>query len=91
MLKNSDNTTLKKQKLYEKSLYEPYFEKDNCGMGFVASIKNEKSNKIVQQGIQVLIGLEPPVPRGTSVFKTGALNRSAISPLQRCDFFVLFQ
>ena len=58
MLKNSDNTTLKKQKLYEKSLYEPYFEKDNCGMGFVASIKNEKSNKIVQQGIQVLIGLE---------------------------------
>lgn len=58
MLKNSDNTTLKKQKLYEKALYEPYFEKDNCGMGFVSSIKNEKSNKIVQQGIQVLIGLE---------------------------------
>ena len=33
-------------------------------------------------------GFEPPVPRGTSVFKTGALNRSAISPLQRCETFI---
>ena len=26
-------------------------------------------------------GFEPPVPRSTPVFKTGALNRSAILPL----------
>tara|TARA_B110000046_G_scaffold66152_1_gene73989 strand:+ start:1566 stop:1703 length:138 start_codon:yes stop_codon:yes gene_type:complete len=28
-------------------------------------------------------GFEPPVPRGTTVFKTAAFDRSAISPLQK--------
>lgn len=58
MLKEENNVVLARDKLHKDSLYEPYFEKDNCGMGFVASIKNEKSNDIVQQGIQVLKGLE---------------------------------
>ncbi len=32
-------------------------------------------------------GFEPPVPFGTTVFKTAALNRSAISPVQNYDSF----
>ena len=42
-------------------------------------------------------GFEPPVPRSTTVFKTAAIDHSAISPcfylkaVQRYGFFVNFQ
>ncbi len=39
-------------------LYHPANEHDSCGIGFVASIKGEKSHAIVQKGIQVLINLQ---------------------------------
>jgi glutamate synthase (NADPH/NADH) large chain len=38
-------------------LYDPAQEHDNCGMGFVASIRGEKSHQIIEQGIQILINL----------------------------------
>ena len=38
-------------------LYDPRFEHDACGVGFVANIEGEKSHDIVQKGIQVLINL----------------------------------
>jgi glutamate synthase (NADPH/NADH) large chain len=38
-------------------LYDPAYEHDACGIGFVASIRCEKSHEIVRQGIQVLINL----------------------------------
>ena len=38
-------------------LYDPAFEHDACGIGFVASIRREKSHEIIKQGIQVLINL----------------------------------
>jgi glutamate synthase (NADPH/NADH) large chain len=38
-------------------LYDPAHEHDACGMGFVASIRGQKSHSIIQQGIQVLISL----------------------------------
>ena len=38
-------------------LYDPYFEHDACGIGFVASIKGQKSHDIILKGIQVLISL----------------------------------
>jgi len=38
-------------------LYDPRNEHDACGMGFVASIRGEKSHAIVENGIQVLINL----------------------------------
>ena len=41
----------------KQGLYDPTFEKDNCGVGFVTHIKGEKSHSIVQQGIQLLINL----------------------------------
>ena len=39
-------------------LYDPKNEHDNCGIGFIANIKNCKSNEIVRQGIQILINLD---------------------------------
>jgi glutamate synthase domain-containing protein 2/glutamate synthase domain-containing protein 1/glutamate synthase domain-containing protein 3 len=38
-------------------LYDPRFEHDACGVGFVANIEGQKSHDIVQKGIQVLINL----------------------------------
>jgi glutamate synthase (NADPH) large chain len=39
-------------------LYDPANEHDACGLGFVASIKGEKSHSIVEKGIEVLKNLE---------------------------------
>ena len=38
-------------------LYDPRNEHDACGMGFVASIKGQKSHDIIEKGIQILINL----------------------------------
>ena len=38
-------------------LYDPRFEKDGCGIGFVANIKGQKSHDIVRKGLQVLQNL----------------------------------
>jgi glutamate synthase (NADPH/NADH) large chain len=39
-------------------LYDPRNEKDACGLGFVANIKGEKSNAIVQDGLRILANLD---------------------------------
>ena len=38
-------------------LYEPAFEHDNCGVGFIVNIKGRKSHEIVRNGIQILLNL----------------------------------
>ena len=38
-------------------LYDPQFEHDACGIGFVVNIKGEKSNRIVRQALTVLQNL----------------------------------
>ncbi len=35
-------------------LYDPQYEHDSCGVGFVANIKGRKSHEIVLQGLEVL-------------------------------------
>ncbi|MFA5035353.1 MAG: hypothetical protein WC500_06210, partial [Candidatus Margulisiibacteriota bacterium] len=35
-------------------LYDPAYEHDNCGVGFLCDIKGKKSNKIVLQGLEIL-------------------------------------
>ncbi|HJP92313.1 MAG TPA: glutamate synthase large subunit, partial [Pyrinomonadaceae bacterium] len=42
---------------HKQGLYDPRFEHDACGIGFVADIKGRKSHEIVQQAIQVLLNL----------------------------------
>ena len=38
----------------KQGLYDPAFEKDGCGIGFVANIKGAKSHDIVRKGLEVL-------------------------------------
>ena len=38
-------------------LYDPQFERDACGVGFVAHIKGKKSHTIIEQGLTVLRNL----------------------------------
>ncbi len=41
----------------KQGLYDPQFEKDSCGVGFVANIDGTRSNKIIQQASEVLSNL----------------------------------
>ncbi len=38
-------------------LYDPRFEHDSCGVGFVVNIKGHKSHEIIRNGIQILENL----------------------------------
>jgi glutamate synthase domain-containing protein 2/glutamate synthase domain-containing protein 1/glutamate synthase domain-containing protein 3 len=38
-------------------LYDPRFEHDACGVGFVCNVHGEKSHDLVQKGLQVLVNL----------------------------------
>ena len=42
----------------KQGMYDPKNEHDNCGIGFIANIKNRRSHEIVRQGIQILINLD---------------------------------
>jgi len=42
----------------KQGLYDPQFERDACGMGFVAHIKGRKSHEIVEQALSLLINME---------------------------------
>ncbi len=39
-------------------LYDPRFEHDACGVGFVADLKNRKKHDIIRNAVQILINLE---------------------------------
>ncbi|PJC48334.1 MAG: glutamate synthase subunit alpha, partial [Candidatus Omnitrophica bacterium CG_4_9_14_0_2_um_filter_42_8] len=59
----------------KQGLYDPQFEHDNCGVGFVCNIKGEKSNLIIRQGIEVLrrlshrgaVGSDPKTGDGAGI------------------------
>ncbi|MEB3100886.1 glutamate synthase large subunit [Ferviditalea candida] len=42
----------------KQGLYDPRFEHDACGIGFVANIKGKKSNEIVHQALTILTNLD---------------------------------
>ncbi len=41
----------------KQGLYDPRFEHDACGIGFVADIQGRRTHKIVEQGVEVLVNL----------------------------------
>jgi glutamate synthase (NADPH/NADH) large chain len=50
-----ENITMRYSQLPKKQgLYDPAFEHDACGVGFVCDIKGRKSNQIIKQGLEVL-------------------------------------
>jgi glutamate synthase (NADPH/NADH) large chain len=42
----------------KQGLYDPQFEKDNCGVGFIANIKGEKKHNIIKKGLEILANLD---------------------------------
>jgi glutamate synthase domain-containing protein 1 len=42
----------------EQGLYNPIYEHDSCGVGFVANISGEKKHSIIAEGITILCNLE---------------------------------
>ncbi|WP_276354008.1 glutamate synthase large subunit [Cohnella caldifontis] len=42
----------------KQGMYDPSYEHDACGMGFVAHIKGRKSHEIVEQALSLLINME---------------------------------
>jgi len=38
-------------------MYDPQFEHDSCGVGFVCNINGKASNEIVRQGLRILVNL----------------------------------
>ena len=56
-------------------LYDPRFEHDSCGVGFVCNIKGKRSNNIIRQGINVLhrlshrgaVGADPKTGDGAGI------------------------
>ncbi len=42
----------------KQGLYDPQFEHDACGVGFVVNIKGRKSHEIVSQALEILVNLD---------------------------------
>ncbi len=59
----------------KQGLYDPLFEHDSCGVGFVCNINGRKSNDIVRKGIEVLerlshrgaVGADPETGDGAGI------------------------
>ena len=57
--KNQYNQKMNKIGLPPKQgLYDPQFEHDSCGVGFVVNVKGRKSHEIIQQALNVLLNLD---------------------------------
>ena len=41
----------------KQGLYDPQYEHDACGVGFVVNVKGKKSHEIVKQALTVLLNL----------------------------------
>src|SRR5258706_466729 len=42
----------------KQGLYDPQFEHDSCGLGFVVGVEGRRSRRIIEQAIQVLLSLD---------------------------------
>jgi glutamate synthase (NADPH/NADH) large chain len=51
----------------KQGLYDPQFEHDACGVGFVVDIAGRKSNDIVRRSLQVLVNLQHRGAKGCEV------------------------
>src|SRR5437764_9256785 len=42
----------------KQGLYDPQFEHESCGVGFVVNIKGQKSHAIISQALEILLNLD---------------------------------
>src|SRR5580765_5741623 len=43
--------------MVKQRLYDPRYERDACGMGFIVNLNGEKSHDVIRKGIEILINL----------------------------------
>jgi len=48
---------MKTERPQKQGLYQPEFEHENCGIGFVAHLKGEKSHSIISKGLEILCNM----------------------------------
>ena len=53
----SDRSFMRRTAPGKQGLYDPRFEHEACGVGFVVNIKGRRSHAIIQQALQVLLNL----------------------------------
>ena len=41
----------------KQGLYDPWFEHDACGVGFIVNMKGQPSHQIVEQALEILLNL----------------------------------
>ena len=51
----------------KQGLYDPWFEHDACGVGFVVDMHGRKSHRILEQGLQVLRNLDHRGASGSEI------------------------
>jgi len=51
----------------KQGLYDPWFEHDACGVGFVVDMKGRKSHRILEQGLQILRNLDHRGASGSEI------------------------
>jgi glutamate synthase (ferredoxin) len=60
--RNSEQTGSSRTRLTrapgKQGLYDPQFEHDACGVGFVVNVKGRKSHRIIRQALEVLLNLD---------------------------------
>jgi glutamate synthase (NADPH) large chain len=56
-MQNSERNAIPIMGLERQGLYDPAYEHDGCGVGFVTHIKGRKSHAIVEQGLTILKNL----------------------------------
>ena len=48
---------MKTERPLKQGLYRPEFEHENCGIGFVAHLKGNKSHSIITKGLEILCNM----------------------------------
>jgi len=61
LTQQDENQTPAKKSIFapaKQGLYDPQFEHDSCGVGFLVHIKGQKSHAIVQDALKILVNLD---------------------------------
>jgi glutamate synthase (ferredoxin) len=58
MLKANDTATVRLSAPTKQGLYDPQFEHDACGLGFVVNMKGKKSHELVSDALKILVNLD---------------------------------
>src|SRR5476649_1957093 len=56
--KSDSNEQVRTTAPLKQGLYDPQFEHDACGLGFVVNIKGAKSHQLVSEALQILVNLD---------------------------------